>query len=277
VKPSAFAYARPESLSEAVAQLSSGEGSALAIAGGQSLLVLMGLRFTMPDTLVDISRLADLQRVAESPDSVFIGAGTTHAAVEDRRVPDPSHGLMPRVAAKIAYRAVRNLGTIGGSVALADPAADWPACLIALDAAAVIFGEAGERRQQVCDLVRGPYETGLAPGEIILGFAIPRLDRACWGTAKVSRKSGAFADSMAVAVDRGPGRPARIALTGTSSHPRILPRASAWFEAGAEPSSDALREAVIADVGELDPMADAYQRRCHVSTVTRAVLQARTP
>ena len=99
-----------------------------AIAGGQSLLPMLNLRVALIDLLVDISRLDDLKTVTETPDSVWLGALTTHAAIEDGKTPDIFNGLMRRIAGQISYRAVRNHGTIGGSVALADPAADWP-CL----------------------------------------------------------------------------------------------------------------------------------------------------
>ena len=111
-----------------------------AIAGGQSLLPMLNLRVALIDLLVDISRLDDLKTVTETPDSVWLGALTTHAAIEDGKTPDIFDGLMRRVAGQISYRAVRNHGTIGGSVALADPAADWPCLLIALDATLRIVG-----------------------------------------------------------------------------------------------------------------------------------------
>ena len=95
---------------------------------------MLNLRVALIDLLVDISRLDDLKTVTETPDSVWLGALTTHAAIEDGKTPDIFNGLMRRVAGQISYRAVRNHGTIGGSVALADPAADWPCCLVALDA-----------------------------------------------------------------------------------------------------------------------------------------------
>jgi CO/xanthine dehydrogenase FAD-binding subunit len=149
MKPAAFEYSRPDTLSEAIRLLGEADGSATPICGGQSLLVLMGLRLTMIDRLVDISRLPELRELRNGSRDAFVGASTTHAAIEDGRIPDPSAGLMARVASKIAYRAIRNLGTIGGSVALADPSADWPACLIALGAEVSIAGPDGQRWENV--------------------------------------------------------------------------------------------------------------------------------
>lgn len=271
MKPAPFSYARPDDVTAACALLKGGDGGAMPIAGGQSLVVMMSLRLTAIETLVDISRLPALHATSEDEAGVFLGAATTHADVEDGKVPDPSLGLMARVASKIAYRAVRNLGTMGGSVALADPSADWPAALLALDAEMILAGPDGERRVKADGFFRGPYETALAEGEIILGFRIPRLPAGSrWGTSKVSRKSGAFADSFAIAVLHPDGT-ARVALTGTSSHARLLPRTAE----AARADEGTLRGAVRADVAEIDPDADAYRVRCHVSTVLKAVREAR--
>jgi aerobic carbon-monoxide dehydrogenase medium subunit len=275
MKSSAFEYSRPGTVAEAVALLAESDGGAMPISGGQSLLILMGLRFAMTGRLVDISRLDDLRRVEQRGDHVYIGAATTHAMIEDRKVLDPSLGLMPRVASKIAYRAVRNLGTIGGSVALADPSADWPACLMALDAQAVVAGPDGERREKVEDFILGAYQTSLANGEIIIGFEIPQRQSARWGTSKVTRKSGAFADSMTVFIDASADGPARVALTGTTSHARILPRAGQYAQDNRTVNAEQLRAAVLEDLAEIDPAADAYQLRCHVATVSRAIAEAR--
>src|SRR5262249_60008773 len=112
-------------------------------AGGQSLMAMMNLRLATPGLLIDIARLPELVAVADDADAVTLGACVTHAQIEDGRIADPSRGLMPRVAATLAYRAIRNRGTIGGSLALSDPAAEWPAVLTALDAEIMISGPSG--------------------------------------------------------------------------------------------------------------------------------------
>lgn len=275
MKASPFDYSRPATVAEAVDLLTAGaDDGAMAICGGQSLLIMMALRITMTSLVVDISRIEDLRRVEQSRERTFIGAATTHAEIEDGKVPDPSLGLMPRVASKIAYRAVRNRGTIGGSVALADPSADWPACLLALDAEAVIAGPSGERREKIEDLILGPYETGLDVGEIIVGFEIANK-RARWGTSKVSRKSGAFADSIAVFIDSSDAGQARLALTGTTSHARLLPKVGIYAAQNHVVDPKELRAVTLEDLAEVDPAADPYQLRCHVATVTRAIAEAR--
>jgi carbon-monoxide dehydrogenase medium subunit len=275
MKSAAFEYSRPGTVAEAVALLAGAEGAAMPIGGGQSLLILMALRLTMIDTLVDVSRLPDLREVRDDGGQVFIGASTTHAMIEDGKIPDPSSGLMSRVAGKIAYRAIRNLGTIGGSMALADPSADWPACLMALDAEVSIAGPDGPRFEKAETFVRGAYETSLAPAEIVVGFRIARRKAMRWGTAKVSRKSGAFADSMAVFVEAS--GEARVALTGTTSHARILPRASQYAQHHGIVDPGDLRAVILDDLADIVPDADAYQRRCHIATVSRAITEARNP
>src|SRR5581483_127285 len=143
MKPAPFEYIRPRSVAEASVLLGKKGITTAAIAGGQSLVPMLNLRVAAPDLLVDLSHLDDLKLVTETPDSVWIGALTTHAMIEDGEVPDIFNGLMRHVAGQISYRAVRNHGTIGGSVALADPAADWPVCLIALGAMVRFAGRNG--------------------------------------------------------------------------------------------------------------------------------------
>ena len=146
MKPAAFDYVRPKSLAEAIAILSAAAGDAQILAGGQSLVAMMNLRVAAPDLLVDIARLDELRTVSETSDHVVLGACVTHAAIEDCLVPDPSRGFMPDVASNLAYRAVRTRGTLGGSLALSDPAADWPTVMSALAAQVLLRGQrAGAR------------------------------------------------------------------------------------------------------------------------------------
>ena len=273
MKPAPVDFRRPTDLAQALALLDDLQDDAMPIAGGQSLVPMMGLRLTGFTTLVDISRLDALRRVSSGSDGVFLGAATTHAMIEDGRVPDPGGGLMARVASRIAYRAVRNLGTIGGSVALADPAADWPCCMIALDARIRLVASAGTRDVAAEDFFLGPYETARGPGELIEGILIPPQPAGMrFGVSKVARKSGAFADSLAIVV-RAPGM-ARVALGGTASGARLLDRSSAAVSAGEHP---ALPESARLDLSECDPDADGYRVRCHLATLSRAAAEALDP
>jgi aerobic carbon-monoxide dehydrogenase medium subunit len=277
MKAAIFDYAAPKTIGEASALLGSNGAATAAIAGGQSLLPMLNLRVALPDLLVDIGRLQELKEVAATPSNVRIGALTTHAAIEDGKLPEAFGGLMQKVASTISYRAVRNHGTIGGSVALADPAADWPGCLMALGARVRISGLKGTRSQPVSDFVQGQYATSLASDEIILGFDVPRPDATLrWGFFKVVRKSGAFANSIALAVAHGRGGPTSVVLAAAADRPCLLPKVAERIQAG-DKSEDALRCAIANDVAPHVPQDDAYLMRLHTSTVLRAVreLQAK--
>lgn len=270
MKSAPFDYARPKTVAEASALLAQDTVTTAAIAGGQSLIPMLNLRAAQVDLLVDLSRLEELKGVRETPEGVHIGALTTHAAIEDGKVPDPSGGLMQRVASTISYRAVRNHGTIGGSLALADPAADWPGCLIALGATVRIAGRNGTRQQPVADFVQGTYATSLDAGEIVLGFDVPRPRTPLrWGFAKVARKSGAFATSIAVVVAQGKEGPLTAVLAAAGPRPIVLTRAARELAGGAV-SDDRLRAALADDLKAHLPDADAYENRLHISTVVRA-------
>lgn len=268
MKSASFEYLRPRSVAEASVALGRKGVTTAAIAGGQSLLPMLNLRVAAVELLVDISRLEDLKIVAKTPDSVWIGALTTHAAIEDGQVPDVSNGLMRKIASQISYRSVRNVGTIGGSVALADPAADWPCCLMALNASLRVVGRNGVRVQDVSEFIRGPYETTLTAGDIIMGFDIPSPDRPLrWGFAKVVRKSGAFAQSIAVVASPGPNGPISVVLGAAGPRPIRLPNTAKHMRNGSEES---LRAAIETELAELLPDADAYQKRTHTATVLKA-------
>lgn len=269
MKPAPFDYARPQSVAEALTML--GEGDAL-IAGGQSLLPLLGLRMAQVRRLVDISRLSELRQCSETADAVVLGAGLRHADIEDGHMPDPSRGLLARMAGNIAYRSIRHQGTLGGSIAMADPAADWPVALMALQAIAIIAGPRGERRQLVEELIEDTYTTSLQAGEILTAFEIPKLSaQARSGVSKVTRKSGAFALSLCVAV-RDDGRDtAMVVIGGAFSRARRLPKVAQALKDGA--AGEALRSAITADLDGLGGL-DAYEKRLHGATIRKAVEEA---
>ena len=277
MKPAPFDYIRPKTLAEAIAALGRKDLSTAVIAGGQSMLPLLSLRATSVDLLVDVGRLEELKAVTETPTNIHIGAAITHAAIEDGRVPDIFGGLMRRVAGQIAYRAIRNHGTIGGSVALADPAADWPGCLMALDARACIAGPKEMRSEPVTDFIRGIYSTSLAADEIIIGFDIPRPDAAPrWGFSKVARKSGAFADSIAFVTARGQGGPISVVLGGTASRAHPLPAVAECLRASTTPSENIVKSAIARDLADVEPETDAYQLRIHTATILNAIRELRS-
>jgi carbon-monoxide dehydrogenase medium subunit len=255
MKAAPFEYVRPKTVAEASVALGRRGANTAAIAGGQSLLPMLNLRVALIDLLVDISRLDDLKTVTETPDSVWLGALTTHSAIED---------------GKISYRAVRNHGTIGGSVALADPAADWPCLLVALDATLRIVGRNGVRVERVADFIHDSYATTLTTGDIILGFDIPAPKAPLrWGFAKVARKSGAFAQSIAIVAMQGKDGPVSATLGGAG--PRPLPLAATSHQLTLIGSTEEqVRGAISTDLDIYFAGLDAYQKRMHTANILRA-------
>jgi aerobic carbon-monoxide dehydrogenase medium subunit len=275
MKSAPFEYVRPKTVVEASVALGRRDATTAAIAGGQSLLPMLGLRVALVDLLVDLSRLDDLKVVTETPDSLWLGALTTHSAIEDGKVPDIFAGLMRRVAGQISYRSVRNHGTIGGSVALADPSADWPCCLIALDASIRIVGRAGVRMERVADFIQDSFATTLTTGDIVVGFDIPAPRAPLrWGFAKVARKSGAFAHSIAVATAQGKDGPTSVVLGAAGPRPRPM-MATGNQLAVAASTEEQLRAAIATDLDAHFTGLDSYQRRMHTANILRAVREMR--
>jgi aerobic carbon-monoxide dehydrogenase medium subunit len=265
-------YVRPRSLTEAIERLAAAEGEARVIAGGQSLVAMMNLRVASPGLLIDIARLTELTGNAEDADAVTLGACVTHAAIEDERVPDPSRGLMPRVASTLAYRAIRTRGTVGGSLALADPAAEWPAVLSALDAEVTLIGPNGRRSYKCAEFTTGIFETRLGADEIIETVRIPKLSAgARCGYVKLCRKAGEFASALATAVtDRGRGH-CRVVLGAVNGAPLVLDATSQLVANGSQQN---LRDTVAADLDRAaDRQFDEFQRNLHTVAAIRAVQQ----
>ena len=272
MKAPAVDYVRPRSLTEAIDLLARSGSEARVLAGGQSLVAMMNLRVASPGLLIDIARLPELATASEDGDAVRLGACITHAAVEDGRLLDPSRGLMPRVAASLAYRAIRNRGTIGGSLALSDPAAEWPAVLTALDAEVSVRGPNGQRTLKCAEFTTGIFETQLAANEVIESVRIPKLSAdARWGYLKLCRKAGEFANTFAVAVaDRRRGH-CRAVLGAANGPPLVLTNTSQLLGKG---EADNMRDAIAADLGgAADRHFDEFQRNLHTVAALRAVQQ----
>jgi aerobic carbon-monoxide dehydrogenase medium subunit len=267
MKPAHFEYVRPQTVGEAVRLLST-TPDAKILAGGQTLGPMLNLRLAQPAALVDIGRIPELAAVTEDRDAVTIGATVTHAAIEDRRIEDPTAGFLSRVARGIAYRAVRTRGTIGGSLAHADPAADWLSALTALGAEAMIAGGRSSRHVAVSAFVRGAMETELGPDEILTGVRIPRFSRLTrFGFHKICRKTGEFAEAIGVVVD-DPERDYRCMVAGaTGGRPVILEMAPREAK-GVTP--DAARS-LLSGAGY---RTDAYDMRIHAVALARAAHEA---
>lgn len=264
MKAPAFEYEKPAALAAAVQLLAQGGEGAKLLAGGQSLGPLLNLRMVRPDLLVDIRGLPELLDCRETPDAVVLGAGITHAAIEDGRAPDPARGLLAHVARGIAYRAVRNRGTLGGSLAHADPAADWVSVMALLDAALLVAGPRGERTVRADALVTGPLSTTLAPDEILVAVRIARLSPdARWAYRKLNRKPGEFAEAIA-AVLHDPARGVVRAVIGaTDGAPHVIADATSLLrDPAAESEACATRAGFI---------PGSYEHQVHAVMLRRAV------
>jgi carbon-monoxide dehydrogenase medium subunit len=271
--PAKFDYVRPSSLDEAVQALAGGDEDAKVIAGGQSLLPLLRLRLAYPSLLVDVGGIGELAGVRDAGDTLVIGAMTTHYAV----IRDPlirAHcGLIAAATATVADPAVRHRGTIGGSLAHADPAGDLPAVISALDATLIAAGPGGDREIAAADFFVDYLTTALAPGEILTEIRVPKLG-AGWGYhyEKFQPTAQAWAIVGVAALarrDNGHVAEARVGLTNMGTIP-VRARAAEAAAAGAEASREALAAASVnADEGT-DPPSDlraAADYRRHLARV----------
>jgi carbon-monoxide dehydrogenase medium subunit len=175
MKAAIYQYAKPATGESAIALVAASEGMAKFVSGSQSLGPMMNLRLAQPEMLVDLRGIAVLRECRNEGDTTLLGACVTHAEIEDRKFDDGTQGLMPYVARGIAYRAVRNRGTLGGSLAHADPAADWISTMRALDAAFLVAGPHGERTIAARDWMTGAFTTPLEADEILTGVRLRRL------------------------------------------------------------------------------------------------------
>jgi carbon-monoxide dehydrogenase medium subunit len=256
--------------------LAQNEG-ARPIAGGQSLGPMLNLRAVTPDLVVDISRLPELNRIENSGDAVVVGACVRHADFEDGRVPDVPDGLLGRVARGIAYRAVRNRGTIGGSLAHADPAADWPPVMLALGATIQVRSARGSRTISAPALITGALNTSLEPGELIEAIRIPRMDgKARSGYHKISLKPGDFAESFAIIVVDPVRSTVRAVLSGHRQPPLMMTRtAAALSGSDGKHNAAAIKQAVREDLeaSELSETLSSHEIALHQASMGRAARQ----
>ena len=270
MKAARFDYTCPLDVGQALAALASAPGEAKLLAGGQSLGPMLNLRLVRPALLVDISRLEALGRLDDQGGQIFIGAGVTHAAVEDGAVKD--YPILQLAAAGIGYRAIRNRGTIGGSLAHADPAADWPLVLAALGASLSILGGKGRRSILAQDFMRAAFTTVLEDEELIEGVSVPRLsDQARWGFYKFCRKTGEFPMASAVVVLDPVRRVHCIYAGALDGAPR--PLASLAQRVAQEGGRAATFETVLAEVARALPGMDRVRRNLHAVAVHRALGQ----
>lgn len=272
MKPVAFDLRHATSVNDAIEILAEAGGEGKVMAGGQSLGPMLNLRLARPRLLVDIKRATGFRELAADEKVFSIGAGWTHAEIEDGVVEDPTRGLLRFVAHGIAYRAVRNRGTMGGSLAHADPAADWVSTLAALGAAIVAQGTAKQVRRYAAEtFVEGAFVTKLADDEVIVAIEVPRLSAGTkWAYHKINRKTGEFANAIGVVVlDQKVGL-SRVLAGATNGSPLMLPKtASRLYETGPE----AACVSVADELAELLPNSEIDDRELHAVAVRRALMQ----
>lgn len=276
MKPAPFNYERPRDIASALSVMTGAEGTVKIIAGGQSLGPMLNLRLVAPDTILDITAIAELKRADVANGELTLGACVTHADIEDGRVPDVTGGAMQRVAADIAYRAVRNRGTIGGSLSHADPSADWVSSLTALGASLSLRSVRGIRRVAMKDFILGALESVIAPDELLEAVHVPaRAASARWGYVKSCRKTGEFAHAIgAVLIDPEAGK-ARIVIGAVEAAPIVVDDAYAMFGGKIDGAFASRFDARVADRLLSDAgIADATDRHIHVAVLRKAVAEA---
>lgn len=282
MKPAPFAYHRPETVEEALALLAAHGAEAKPLAGGQSLIPAMNFRLARPAVLVDLNRVAALAYVREETDRVRIGAMTRQRTAERDPLVHRRAPLLTEALPHVAHAQIRNRGTLGGSVAHADPAGEVPAVLLALGASFVLRGLGGSRTVPAEQFFTGLFETALAPAELLVEIAIPAMSaRAGWSFVEVARRHGDYALAGVAATvtldETGRCREARIALLGVGAGPVLARRAGKELTGGV-PTDKLLREAAgAASAKDIDPPGDihassAYRRQL-VAVLTRRALE----
>jgi carbon-monoxide dehydrogenase medium subunit len=265
MKPVAFDYERPRDVASAVKLLA--EDGAKVMAGGQSLGPMMNLRLAQPRLVIDVRGIAELHDVTEDASAVTFGSCVTHATIEDGKVPDATRGLMREVAANIAYRAVRNAGTIGGSLCHADPAADWVNVLPLLSAIAIVEGGRGRREVAAERFMDGAFSTVLAEDEIVVAIRVPKLSpQARWGHYKLCRKPGEFGEAVAGVLDDPERGVCRAIVGALHGAPHVID--DARFLVGGFDEAQAL--AAVDESGAGD---DAYEQQIHLTALRRAAMR----
>jgi carbon-monoxide dehydrogenase medium subunit len=278
--PGQFDYVRPGNLDETLAILKDREGEAKLLSGGYSLLPLMKLRLAQPGLLVDLRDVSGLDQIVEKDDYLSIGARATHRQIHEAPVIRDTYLVLHDVTATIGDPQVRNWGTIGGSVAHADPASDWPALLLAGWATVVCRSQTGERTIPAREFFVDTFQTAIEPTEVLTEIRFPRRPRGQGGGwQKLERKVGDFATVGVAAVMRldGDGRIAAsgIGVTGVSDAPFAATDAETVLTGNA-PSEELFRQAGTAAGAQSRPAADVrgpvdYKRAMVAEMTVRAL------
>jgi aerobic carbon-monoxide dehydrogenase medium subunit len=263
VIPAAFDYQRASSAAEAIALVGEYGEDAKFLAGGHSLLPLMKLRLAQPSVLVDIGRITDLSYIRDAGDHVAIGALTRHMDVENSPILAQHAPLLAHAASHVGDPQVRHRGTIGGSIAHADPASDLPATTLALGATYVVQGPNGTREIASSEFYLGFLESALQPDEMLTEIRVPKVTGAGWGFQKFNRRAQDWA-IVGVAAWRSNGS-SGVALVNMGSTPILATSVSSALASGAS-----IAEAAELAVAEAEPQADlnaSVEYRTHLAKV----------
>jgi carbon-monoxide dehydrogenase medium subunit len=286
MKAAAFDYVRPRDLATVFALLEEYGDEARILAGGQTLLATLNMRLSEPQLLIDIGALGELRGISLAAGALRIGALTTHAQIEDSDLVRRHAPLLADVAPHVAHRAIRNLGTFGGSIAFADPAAEWPACLVALRGTVIVAGAAGTRHIAADEFFLDLYTTALQPGEIILACEIPLAgEHFRYRFDELVRRHGDYAIVGAAVTGNvathGQVTDARIVFLGTGNIPQRARAVEALLEAtiltndrgfhrGLDGGVDDDEAAHLAQALDIEPGADLYhaaETKLHLARV----------
>ena len=281
MKPPPFRYEAPETLEEALALLAEHGDEAKVLAGGQSLVPMMNFRLARPEVVVDIGRVPDLDRIRTTDGHVVIGTKVRHRELEHPPFAGPLGSLVSRAAHHVGHLPIRLRGTFGGSLAHADPAAEWCILARALDAQVRVRGPSSERVVDAGDFFETVFTTVLEPDEIVTEVVLPHLDdRWRTGLSELSRRAGDFAIvavMSAIRVDDDRITDARIAVGGVAGTPVRLPEAEREL-IGAAPTAEAFATAAAAGAAAVDPAGDIHgsgeYRRDLVRVLTERALSS---
>jgi aerobic carbon-monoxide dehydrogenase medium subunit len=282
LKPAAFKYQRANTVEEAIEQLTQLGDDAKLLAGGQSLVAMMNFRLVRPSALVDITPIPDLQNLEPDGEGLKVGALTPHRWVEEMEEPNLLEGfsVLKEAARWVGHYPIRTLGTFGGSIAHADPSAEWCMLAVLLDAEIVAIGPEGERVIPASDFFQGFFMTALEPDEMVVEVRFPKPAPHA-SIQEFARRAGDFAIvSAAVALDVRDGKcsSARVVLGGVSDVPLRVPEAERVLE-GADASREAFKEAGQEAAKAIDPPSDVhgdaeYRRDLSAVLIRRALTEA---
>lgn len=259
MKAAAFDYVKPRSLEDVLSLLQEHGDDARLLAGGQTLMATLNMRLSEPRLVIDITGIEALRGIRVQGNVLRIGALATHTEIEHSDLVARHAPLLKAAAPHIAHRAIRNSGTWGGSIAYADPAAEWPTCLLALGGTVIAQGPGGERRIAADDFFQGLYATALEPDEVLVASEIPLAGSDHWfGFQELARRHGDYAIvGMAATARRDGGvlRNVRVVLLGVDATPLRASAAEAVLE-GQAPEAGRIAQAVQALRESIDPLPD---------------------